>query len=265
LTKLFLSILFFLFSFQENEFKFLPVKTIDVKANFITTDNLGNLYVIRNDVLEKYDGKGNFLKTYSNKQLGKIEQADVSNAMKIAIFYKDFRQVTFLDNQLSPVAENIRLDNYGLEQATLICLSHSSGIWFYDNVRQSLIRYDNNFQKTNEVNNLSNITGEEISPNFMMEANNYLYLNNPVFGIYVFDVYGTYYKTIPLKNLRSFQIDGDNLIFNEDNSLHTYNMKLLETQIMALPEKEIISARAEKNLLFIQQENSVKIYSVEKK
>lgn len=268
MKKLFL-ILFaipFLFSFQsENDLSFSHIKTIETKADFITTDNLGNLYIIKNDVLEKYNSKGDLLKTYSNKSLGKIEQVDASNAMKIVVFYKNFRQVLLLDNMLAPVSETIRLDNYNLEQSTLICISHTNGIWFFDNTKQSLVRMDNLMQKTVETLNLNNMIGEELAPNYMLEANNLLYLNNPNFGIYVFDVFGSYFKTIPIKNLNSFQVTDGNIVYYKDNQLYTYNSKLIEESSFEIPIKEVISARAEKNLLFIQKEKSVEIYSVGKK
>jgi glycosyltransferase involved in cell wall biosynthesis len=57
-------------------------------------------------------------------------------------------------------------------------------------------------------------------------------------GILVFDRYGTYLKTIPFKNLNSFQVFNDKIIYQPNDSiLKTYNIRTIEETSMKLPQK----------------------------
>src|SRR5438046_1047362 len=89
--------------------QFTLLQTLPFKADLLTTDNLGNFYLVKNDVLEKYDAGGTLLKTYSNKSFGKIDLADAGNPMKLLLFYKNFSQVVFLDNTLSQNGDPVSL------------------------------------------------------------------------------------------------------------------------------------------------------------
>ena len=69
--------------------------TIRVQAETIMVDNISNVYTISDDVIQKFDADGNFLKSYSNKNYGKITSVDAWNPMKIVVFYRDFLQMVF--------------------------------------------------------------------------------------------------------------------------------------------------------------------------
>jgi hypothetical protein len=55
-------------AFRSNDYVLL--NTIKAQVSFMTTDNLGNLYLLVNNELRKYDSKGNLLKTFSDKSHG---------------------------------------------------------------------------------------------------------------------------------------------------------------------------------------------------
>ena len=86
------------FAFVTDQFSL--VKTISIKTDFITTDNLGNCYAVRGNILEKYDYKGTLLKTYSNKQYGKISFVDATNPLKLLVFYNGFLQGMLLKKRV---------------------------------------------------------------------------------------------------------------------------------------------------------------------
>lgn len=241
---------------------FTLVKSIPTQANFITTDNLGNCYVIKEDVLEKYDKDGNFLRNFSNKSLGKISSADVSNPMKILVFYKDFSKIIFLDNTLSQNGNIISLEELGFPQSHLVCSSHNNGVWIYTPQNFELIRLDEDLKKQEQTGNINQIipAGEKLNPNFLIENNNKVYLNNSESGIFIFDVYGTFYKNVPIKNLESFQTVSDNIVFSTTRFIKNFNTKTLVEDSVALPAVAI-SARVEKSNLYLQTEKSVAIYS----
>ncbi|MFA4853344.1 MAG: hypothetical protein WC868_06370 [Bacteroidales bacterium] len=238
------------------------LRTITGLVSFITTDNIGCLYIISGNELAKYDVDGNLLKTYSNKAYGNISFVDASDPLKILLYYRDFRIILFLEKMLSESGDPILLDNLGVVQPTLVCNSYENGFWIYDQQNFQLIRFNKNLQVSNQSGNIVQITDKEIKPNFLIEINNIVYLNDPVNGILIFDKYGTYAKILPFKNLNSFQIFDDNIIYSTESQLIQYNFKTFEQKSMNLPEKNVIGTRYEKNKLYIQDTVAVNIYSV---
>src|SRR5271157_882697 len=92
---------------------FVLLNTIKAQISFMTTDNLGNLYVLVNNELKKFDSQGNLLKTFSDKSHGNINFVDVSDPLKILLHFRDFHQLLFLDNTLSVKSDPILLDGLG--------------------------------------------------------------------------------------------------------------------------------------------------------
>jgi len=255
----FILFLFACFAFQTNDYTL--VKTISSSASFITTDNLGNLYMIVNNELGMYDSNGNLLKTFSDKTHGSIDFVDVSNPLQILLFYRDFRQVVFLDNMLSKKSDALLLDGLQILQPQLACSSYENGFWIYDQQDFQLIRFDINLQRSNQSGNIAQLAGIEIKPNFLTEIGGNIYMNDPENGILIFDKYGTFAKILPIKNLTSFQVIENNIIFSTGISLVKYNIKTFEQQYMTLPEKNVKCAKIEKEKLFVQDSTSVKIYT----
>lgn len=206
----------------------VTVKFAD-KDSRAVADALGNIYVVRGDEIKKYNPFGIFLKTFSNKRYGRIEDIDISNPLKILVYYRDFQQVLFLDNQLTPATEVISLEKAGYEQASLVCSSLNNSFWLYDKQNNELMRFDAELKTLVKTGNLKRILDLDIQPNFMRESGNYLYLNCPKEGILVFDIYGTFYKTIPIKNLKEFNIINGNVFYYENFVLKEYQSQTFNT------------------------------------
>jgi ligand-binding sensor domain-containing protein len=110
--------------------------------------------------------------------------------------------------------------------------------------------------------NISSILSETIQPNFLVEQNNRVFLNDSVRGILVFDIYGAYYKTIPIKGLSQFQVSADQIIYFQDKSIRTYNFKNLTEEVIQVSDPSAISIRVEKERLYILTDKGVDIYMV---
>jgi hypothetical protein len=240
--------------------KFNLITTIETPSDFFTSDSQGNVYVVKGNELAKYDKKGKLLYKYSNKNSGNISFVDASNMLKILIFYKDFLQVVFLDNTLSINGEPLSLDKIGYQQAQLACSSQNSGIWIYDQQNFELIRLDQNLLKTQQTGNLSALLYVDLQPDYLLEYDNKIYLNNPSTGILIFDVYGTYYKTIPVKNIHLFQPIGDWIYYMSDKRVKSSNIKTSEEKEFAMPAAEFDNFRLELNVLMLHTATSVSLY-----
>lgn len=247
--------------FAQNKYNLIT--SITTESDFFTTDNQSNVYAVKADVLIKYDKTGKLLYKYSNKNLGNISFVDASNMLRILVFYKDFLQIVFLDNTLSLDGEPVSLDKIGFQQAQLACSSHNSGIWIYDQQNFELVRLDQNFSRTQQTGNLSALLYMDIQPDFLLEYDNKIYLNNPATGILIFDVYGTYYKTIPVKNALGFQPIGDWVYYLSDKKVKAYNVKTTEEKEFEMPLSEYENFRLEMNILILRTSKAISLYSAQ--
>ena len=255
----FLLILLSCFSFTADD----PLKTlftIKAKADYFTTDNFANTYLVKADEIRKYNPTGDLLKIYSNKNLGKITSIDASNPLRLLVFYKDFASVIILDDLLSQNADAINLMDLSLEQCDLVCTSSfNNGMWFFNRQNANLIRLNDNLQTSVNTGNLNRLLGSDLKPNFMLEYDGFLYLNNPTEGILVFDIYGTYSKTISIKGLQHFQIKEQGLIYFVDGILKSYNLKQLTTA--EIPFAGVNDARIERENYYLFYRDSVLVKS----
>jgi len=228
-------------------------KSILFKGHTLTTDQLGYYYEISNNTINKYDLKGTLEYSYSNNILGVIANVDVSNPQKILVYFKDFTKIIILDNTLSPSSEVIDLTILELDETTLVCRSYNDGTWYYDPIHFELIRKNQELITTNSSGNISTLLDKNIQANYLVEYNNKLYLNDPTNGVLVFDVYGTYLKTIPLYNLTIFQVKDKFIIYaNDQGQIETHDFFTLQ-KTNYQPDKYISvhSVRVENNLIYI--------------
>lgn len=199
------------------------------KNAHIEIDAFGNIYVINTNEIIKYNSSGVLQKKFSTKRYGKIDFVDAMNPLKILVYYKDFQQILFLDNQMSASSDMISLESIGHEQTSLVCSSSNNSFWIYDKQNNELSRFDAELKSLVKTGNLKRILDIDIKPNYMQEHNNYLYLNCPNEGILVFDIYGTFYKTIPLKNLKEFNVVNGDVFYYDNHSLKQYQAQTFNT------------------------------------
>jgi hypothetical protein len=227
-----------------------------------TTDNMGNAYVVSENLLLQFDSNGNPVNHYDEKNLGRLAYIDAENPLKLFAFYPDFAQINILSSKLI-LQSTIELRGMGIEQPLLICSSKVDyGIWIYDRQDFKLKKIDLNLLVTHESGNIPQLIGREINPRFMTEGGKFLLMSDPDNGILFFDQYGTYYKTHPVKNVYYMQATEDELYYLSNGSFYTYNFKTLAEQKVGLPVNDSLTAvRVEQNRLFLTANNELKIFS----
>lgn len=192
------------------------------KKSYIKIDGFGNIYVINDNEIVKYNASGVLQKKFSTKRYGKIDFVDAMNPLKLLVYYKDFQQIMFLDDQLTETSSMISIETLGYEQTSLVCSSANNSFWIYDKQNNELLRFNSDLKSLVKTGNLKRILDIDIKPNFMQEHNNYIYINCPNEGILVFDIYGTFYKTMPLKKLKEFNVVNGDVFYFENHTLNQY-------------------------------------------
>jgi hypothetical protein len=244
--------------FSQDNYKLLTI--LGDNADFFTTDNQCNVYTVKGSELTKFDKKGKLLYKYSNKKYGNISFVDASNMLRVLVYYRDFSSVVFLDNTLTENADPLNVQTLDLLQVPLVCASYNNGLWFFDQSKFALLHYDKTFRDIIETGNLNQLLSDSLQPNMMLEYNNRLYLNNPRSGILVFDNYGTYLKTIPVKGLSAFQPIGDWVYYAMDKKIKAYNIKTTEEkEFSVLPGFK--NFRLETDILVLGDETGISLFS----
>ena len=236
---------------------------IRARHTYFDVDNLGNVYTVNSEELFKYLPNGKLHTRYSNLKLGSITSVDVSNPLKILLYYRDFQQLVFLDNQLSVNSDVVSLERLGLEQAELVCTSANNSFWVYNKQNNELLRFDENGRRIASTGNLKQVLQANLAPNFMIEYNGFLFLNSPATGIYVFDMFGAFSKVISIASLTYFQ-PKENLIYYQKNaSICSYDHRLFDEACSGIVLQDSNSVlRFQNEQVYIGNKDSVVIQTL---
>jgi predicted RNA-binding protein len=228
---------------------------IEKDYDFFEVNNMQNIYTVKGNILTQYSFEGKQKYQYSNFKHGDIFSIDVSDPMRILAFYKDFNQVLFLDNTLSEISEILSLDLIDVNETYSICSSSTGGFWLYNNNQNKLQKYSKTLNLVQEGTNMQDIIDRNISPDFLDEQANNIYLGIKEKGVYIFDIFGTYKNFIPLK-YTSIQILENNIYYYKD-SVYKYNIKDFETSVLDISIDDFTSFKRVNKSLFVGNNHKI--------
>lgn len=176
-------------------------------------DRLGNVYYIdTKNTLNKYEPKINRITKYADLKNGKITSIDVSNPLRIVVFYEDQASVKFLDINLTEINSFQIRNNYVEGWISLVASSNNNGLWMYDNINRKLLKLGEQLNTQFSTGDLYLILSKKINPNAIVEFSDELFLCDSTNGIFVFDLFGGYKKSIPY-TLENFErISSQNIV-----------------------------------------------------
>lgn len=240
-------------------------QVIEGPCDAFTTDEMGNVYVLRGDVLELYNSKGDSWLRNSVKTFGRISNLDAFYSLKPMLFSQEQGQIAVLDNTLAVQGSVLNLPRNGFPQVVLACMSVQNGFWFFDQQQLELIRVDAQLRKLSNTGRLDQLLGITPAPISMQEFDSRLYVNDPANGILVFDLFGTYVKTIPLKNTSSFEVRDGALYFLQDGRAQVYDMRSFAVIDIPVPEDVkavMLDVRVERGKLYVRTADRIVIDEV---
>jgi hypothetical protein len=199
------------------------------------SDQLENIYFVDGHKIIKIETSTGAVMEYGSLSAGVISSVDVSNPLQLLVFYRDFNQILFLNNKLARLHSPVNLTNLGVEQAVLVSSSGSGGIWVFSDRDNRLVYFDQHFRNSNQSRNIGSITGSNIKPVYMIEAQNQLYLHVPGKGILVFDRFASWLTTVPYEGPERFQVLGGRIVYFLDGELFSMDIKTHEKVGQNLP------------------------------
>jgi len=239
-----------------------PLYTIEGRFDAFTTDELGNVYALRGDELELYDRKGQSWLRNSVKTFGRIQVIDAFYSMKPMVFSPEQGQLAVLDNTLSVQGSVMNLPRSGFPQVVLVCMSVQNHFWFFDERDLALVRVDPQLRPVAHTGRLDQQLGFTPKPIAMQEHEGWLYVNDPKQGILVFDLFGTYARTIPITGAKSFEVRGSTLVHFAGGELGIYDMRSFKATVLPLPEgarDDALGVRIERGLLYLHRPHRIEV------
>ena len=193
------------FSQSDTSFQLLKVLKGDI-VNF-TVDNLDNIYILNSrNQIKKYNANGDSVAIFNDvKKFGKATLVDVSNPLKVVLYYKDFATVVMLDRFLN-VLNTIDLRKQNIFQARAIAQSYDNKIWVFDELENKLKKIDEDGKLLQETPDFRLLFDRAVMPTKIFDENKYVYLYDSLRGINVFDYYGALKNNIIITGWQNFKI-----------------------------------------------------------
>lgn len=229
-------------------------------------DFLENNYIVNKDNLSLITKSKTI--EYQNSFLGDIFSIDISNPLRILIFHKDANQLVFIDNELSPIGNPINLDALGLADTRVVCSSQINGFWLFNNLNNRIEFYNSKLIKAHSSIDLSQYINSVTDIQEISMSRGKVYLRVKETGILIFDMFASYIKTIPLKELNSFQVLDHSILFSKGHQVLVYNFETLSSSVLFQSNSDILYAKLYNASLFYTNNNNsiekVNITSVQK-
>src|SRR5438045_6338017 len=174
-------------------------KTITGNYTNFYTDNFANVFLVsQNNQVKKLNHDLDSIGVFNDvRRYGNIYSLDVSNPLKILVYYKDFTTILTLDRFLN-IRNTIDLRNSNILQAKAVAQSYDNNYWVFDELDNAIKKIDDNGNVLLKSADFRVVFSEQYSPSAMIDQNNQLYLYDESKGWLVFDYYGTFKKRVEI-------------------------------------------------------------------
>jgi hypothetical protein len=240
-------------------------KTIQGNFSDFTIDNLGNLYLVnQNGQVKKLTAAGDSVAVFNNvRQYGKIYLMDVTNPLKLLLYFKDFGTILILDRFLNTRAA-VDLRRQQLFQVRAIGQSYDNNIWVFDELENKLKRISEEGRVLDQSTDFRLLFDSTPSPQYIVDQNKQLYLYDSAKGVYLFDYYGAFRNRIQLLGWTEFNVIGNVLYGRDAGMLYKYEPGTLNLQQYTIPAimRKARKIKFTRDNLYLLREEGLEIYAI---
>jgi hypothetical protein len=239
------------------------IKSIPMQARMMTVDELGNVYVVRQDnSMLRLTEQGDSSAVYRSIQNGNIGQVDATNPLRIVLYYPAYQRIVLLDKMLTAKNE-LDLKKLHIYSTAYVASAADGDLWVYDLFNARLIKVSEQLSISAQSNDLRQQVDRAPQPSFIVERNRKVYLCDTAQGIFTFDQYGSYINTLSIYGARYLQVIGSQLVYRNGDTLHSFDMKAVRDKVLPLPPGDILNAAVGRNVLYVLYADRLVLFRVE--
>ena len=238
-----------------------------IPGNFIAldVDILDNLYLItENNQLRKLNANADSVAAFNEvAKYGNPTLIDVSNPLKILVYYKGFSTAVILDRLLT-VRNTINFRKQNIFRVQSICTSYDNNIWLFDEQDFKLKKIDDEGNLLQESTDMRLLVDSVPSPEKLTDNDNFIYLYDKNRGFYIFDYYGALKSNLPFLGWSNTAIAHNRIYGFSGNKLYSYELSSLNLKQYELPPfmKGYSAIKAINGKLYILKPEGVEVYLV---
>jgi hypothetical protein len=240
-------------------------KLIPGNFTMMDVDVLNNIYLITaGNQLKKYNARGDSMAVFNDvKKYGNPTLMDVSNPLKVLLYYKNYATVVMLDRLLSQ-RNSINFRQQNIFSVKAIATSYDNNIWLFDEQDYKLKKIDEEGKLLQESTDWRVLMDVVPSPNNIIDNNNFVYLYDSAKGFYIFDYYGTYKNNLPFLGWKNIAVSAGKITGMQGNKLHSYVIESLNDKTYSIPSffRNYISIKAMNGKVYVLKEDALEIYTV---
>jgi len=252
------------FSFaQDSSLQF--IKTLPGSFSYFTIDNLDNIYLLTTgNQLKKININGDSLGVYNDvRTYGQLVSVDVSNPLKILLYYRDFSSIVELDRLLG-VLNTVNLRTQNIFSVRAVATSYDNNIWLFDEGDRELKKIDDNGNVLLATVDFGLLFDSVPSPARIIDRDGYVYLYDPNKGFYIFDYYGSLKNKIPFFHWSNVDVVDKNIYGFSDSTLYQYQLGSLNLVQHTLPAifNNALQIKVGNNKVYLLKQDGLEIFSV---
>lgn len=264
---IFLFVLYFIVvtTKAQSDSSFQFIKTI--KGNFtnFSVDNLENIYLLTTaGQLKKINSTGDSLAVFNDvKRFGSVSSIDVTNPLKILLYYKNFATIVVLDRFLNSV-NTINLRKQNIFSVNTIATSYDNNFWLFDEQDYKLKKIAANGSLLLETTDFRMLFDTVPSAVQLTDRNNFIYLYDTAKGFFIFDYYGSFKNRLAFLNWHNIAISEKNIYGFSNNKLYSYQLNSLTLKEYPLSSLwgNYTILKAINGKVYVLKNNGVFIYQV---
>ncbi len=258
---------------KTTEESFVFKRKIAGKYTYFNVDVLNNIFLISQDnQLIKLNESGDFIAGFNElMKFGRPSLIDVSNPLKLLVYYKNYSNLLTLDKILT-VRNSVNLKTKNLFSVRAVTVAYDNNIWVYDEQNFKLKKFDDQFNLLLESQDISMLSenNQLISQNVqpdpvqLIDYDKQLYLYDKALGFFIFDSYGSYKNNLPFKNWSNIAINNRTIYGFSADTLFSYNLESLSLKEYLLPDSisKFKSIKAVNGYLYLLNKDGLDIYQI---
>ncbi len=219
-------------SISAQEVRVQLLKKIPLKTDrFVGEDKYGSLYVITDKTLYKETPEGE-RRQFSLLRLGQLTSVDITNPLKLVLFYKHTNTVVLLDDQLNSIRQiDFNTLSY-FRTVSYAANAAQNSLWVFNTDNRELERFD--YEREAVIAHSQPISGKILD----LESNfNYCWLLTDQ-KLLAFNAYGSFMGAYPNKNLEKIGFYDNYLIGYGAHKLWLFDIK--QTRYFKLLEEVVV-------------------------